>query len=117
MGLDKILFEYDDFSEDVSKDVYVRNYHYHITKGKRKFTNITKEGKLDFLQQWIRILEIKLLEEKGEDLENIGYMMLLDDLEEIKVENEEGSKLEKIQSYIYSLNVVNSILEEVYNGE
>ena len=87
-----------------------------MEKGDNNHPTISWEGKLEFYREWIKSLEVKLLEEKGFCKEEIGLMVMLDDKEEIQVEGEKGKKKEKIQSLIYYLNVVNGMLEEELNN-
>ena len=54
MKIEDIIKDYEDFSEDVSKDVYVRNSHYHMTDNKRDFSNISYEGKLGVIREGIK---------------------------------------------------------------
>ena len=115
MKIEDIIKDYEDFSEDVSKDVYVRNSHYHMTDNKRDFSNISYEGKLGVIREGIKLLEVQLLKEKGFDNEYISLCLMLDDKEEIKVD--EGDNEERIESLIYYLNVYNGILEEILENE
>lgn len=111
--IENILNGYEDFSEDVSRDVYIRNAHYHMKDTNRDFNDISYEGKLSVLREGIKVLEVQLLKAKGFDNEYISLCLLLDDKEEIKFE--EGDDKEKVQSLIYYLNVYNSILEQILN--
>ena len=117
MKIDDVINDYDEFSEDVSRDSYIRNTHYHMDDNNRQFSNITYQGKLSVLREGIRLLEVQLLKEKGFDNEYISLSLMLDDLEEIKVEDENEEKKERIQSIIYYLNVYNGILEELLHND
>ena len=59
------------------------------------------------------MLEYQLLSIKGYDDDVIGLMMLVDDVEEIKVDDEEGLLKDRIEKTIYSLNLFSSWLEEL----
>ena len=62
------------------------------------------------IQDLIRTLEIKLLKELDYDDEIISLMILLDDKETIK-----SNDTEKVESYIYYLNQLTSLYDEILN--
>tara|TARA_B100000287_G_C20612714_1_gene772724 strand:+ start:657 stop:1043 length:387 start_codon:yes stop_codon:yes gene_type:complete len=115
--LEDILFHYDWESEDVSNKEYTINQHYHMKRGDDKYPIISWDGKLEVLKEWIRNLEVKLMEEKGWEGGVIELHHMIDDVETIKVEDEDGEKKERLQSLIYYLNIVNGMLEEELNKQ
>ena len=94
----------------VSKKEYIRNSHYHLSDSKRTYVDISKSDKIELLEDIIRTLEVKLLEELDNDTEIISLMIMLDDKETIK---SNGS--EKVESYIYYLNQLSSMYDEILN--
>jgi len=72
--------------------------------------SISKSDKLELIQDLIRTLEIKLLKELDYDDEIISLMILLDDKETIK-----SNDTEKVESYIYYLNQLTSLYDEILN--
>tara|TARA_B100001996_G_C18603731_1_gene570951 strand:+ start:223 stop:522 length:300 start_codon:yes stop_codon:yes gene_type:complete len=96
--------------KNISKKEYIRNSHYHLSDSKRTYVNISKSDKIELLVDIIRTIEVKLLEELGNDKEMISLMILLDDKETIK-----SNGTEKVESYIYYLNQLTSLYDETLN--
>ena len=98
------------------KDLYIFNYHHHINKDNgRNYKNIKHQAKIEALVDVIEMLEVKLLQLKGNDAEVIGLMKLIDDTEEIRIEDDDKHK-DKLEVCIFRLNQLTAILEELQIG-
>ena len=98
--------------KQINKQSYTFNSHYHFNN-KRSYESISQEMKEEYLEELIQMLEYQLLSFKGYDDDVIGLMMLVDDVEEIKVDDEEGLLKDRIEKTIYSLNLFSSWYEEL----
>lgn len=94
----------------ITNKEYIRNSHYHLSDNQRTYVSISKSDKLELIQDLIRTLEIKLLKELDYDDEIISLMIMLDDKETIK-----SNDTEKVESYIYYLNQLTSLYDEILN--
>ncbi len=65
------------------------------------------------MSELINYFEVKLLQYKDYDDDEIELMMLIDDDYEIKVEDETDEDKEKTEKVIHTLNTLTSMIEEL----
>ena len=95
------------------KDYYkINNYHHFSEDNKKHYNGIKYDSKVELLIETIEYWEVKLMQYIGWDADVITLTKLIDDVEEIKIDDNTKNK-EQAEVCIYTLNKYNAWLEEL----
>lgn len=98
--------------KSISKNTYKLHSQHNLTDVK-EYEYVSTEDKLEMMSELINYFEVKLLQYKDYDDDEIELMMLIDDDYEIKVEDETDEDKEKTEKVIHTLNTLTSMIEEL----
>lgn len=98
--------------KSISNNTYKLHSQHNLTDVK-EYEYVSTEDKLEMMSELINYFEVKLLQYKHYDDDEIELMMLIDDDYEIKVEDETDEDKEKIEKVIHTLNTLTSMIEEL----